>query len=136
MPKRPQTFKVGQRVRTFAPRTAAGLSKKELRATINNRRWRRLRKQVQREAFGICEVEGCDNEGTIGEHTEDRAVRPDLAFDRGNVRCMCAYHANRKTRLTQLGRFKGYRYKEPGAVLGGAGGGDPDGGEGGQKATP
>lgn len=71
------------------------------RKVENTARWKRLSKSVRREN-PLCE--DCLAEGkkapelsTDVDHVIDVEVRPDLAFEKSNLRALCTSHHSKKT---------------------------------------
>lgn len=57
---------------------------------LNHRRWRNLRDQVVREEpMCTLRLPGCTLVSTTGDHIKPVSLRPDLKFDRANVRGSC-----------------------------------------------
>lgn len=74
---------------------------------LNHRRWRRLRDQVVREE-PLCQLRLpgiCTIRSQTGDHIYPVSVRPDLKFDRGNVRGAC-HACNRYRKNKPLGVVK------------------------------
>lgn len=62
-----------------------------------SRQWRRLRHMVLNE-HPTCQYPGCTLAATDVHHIIDRADRPDLAFDAGNLEALCHGHHSQETR--------------------------------------
>jgi hypothetical protein len=69
-----------------------GMKKQRPPGKLTSRRWRRLRDQVVREE-PMCRLQlpGCTRLSTTGDHIVPVAHRPDLKFERFNVRGSCSH---------------------------------------------
>ena len=64
---------------------------------LNHRRWRNLRDRVVREEpYCTLRLPGCTLVSTTGDHIIPVSMRPDLKFDRANVRGSCWSCNNRR----------------------------------------
>lgn len=88
---------------------------------LNHRRWRRLRDQVVREE-PMCRLRipgVCTFVSTTGDHIIPVSFRPDLKFERSNVRGSCRpCNAKRKNRPLALVAAQAGRSHPPAKALG------------------